>query len=506
MTFDSSDGRLSHATLHLVVEEVASAIVLVDADSIILHVNRATETLFGYSRDGLVGQSVDVLVPDASRAVHPGHRADFFRNPRSRAMGAGRDLFARRRDGTEFPIQIELVPIQAAADRLLVLAMIVDMTERKRFEAALEKERAFLRQVIDVDPNFIFAKDRQGRFTLVNQAVADAYGTTVNDMIGKTDADYNANREQLEFFRRIDLEVIETRSERFIPEEQITDATGRVRYLQTVKRPLMDQQGVTDQVLGSSTDITHRRQAELELRQQREELAHVARVSTIGELASTLAHELNQPLTAVLSNAQVAKRYLNSDADRLDVVREIVSDIIEQTQRAAEIVSQVRSLVKRERRELGPLDLAATIKEVVLLAHGDAVRNGVKVSLDIDAGLPRVRGEKVQLQQVMLNLLLNAFDSLGRCAPRDRRVSVHATHDPLVATVSVIDRGTGLTSDSLTRIFEPFYTTKHNGLGLGLSISRSIIEMHGGRLWAEHNPAGGAVFHFTVPVVERAVS
>src|SRR6266481_5089428 len=184
----------------------------------------------------------------------------------------------------------------------------IDISEHKRAEQTLEKERAFLRQVIDIDPNFIFAKDREGRFTLVNQAVADAYGTTVEDLIGKTDADFNGNREELEFFHRMDLEVIDSLQERFIPEEHLTDAQGRVRWLQTVKRPILEKDGSANQILGASTDITERKQAESELQHNREELAHVTRISTMGELAASLAHELNQPLTAIMSNAQAAQR------------------------------------------------------------------------------------------------------------------------------------------------------------------------------------------------------
>src|SRR4029077_8578294 len=256
-----------------------------------------TERLFGYSRDELIGQPVDMLVPERFRGSHPAYRTEFFVAPQAGPMGAGRDLFARRKDGSEVLVEIGLNPIHTQ-EGLLVLTAIVDITERKRAEEALEKERAFLRQVIDIDPNFIFAKDREGRFTLVNQAVADAYGTTVNELIGKTDADFNSNHEEVNFFRRTDLAVMDTLDECFIPEESITDAAGKVRWLQTVKRPIAGKDGVADQVLGASTDITQRKRAESELQRNRQELAHVGRLSAMGELAASLAHELNQPLTA----------------------------------------------------------------------------------------------------------------------------------------------------------------------------------------------------------------
>ena len=377
----------------------------------------------------------------------------------------------------------------------------IDMTERRRGEEMLEKERGFLRQVIDIDPNFIFAKDGEGRFTLVNQAVADAYGTTVDELIGKTDADFNPNREEVEFFRRIDQEVIDTLQERFIPEESITDAQGKVRWLQTMKRPIIDKDGAATQVLGASTDITRRKEAESELQRNRQELAHAARLSTMGELAASLAHELNQPLTAILSNAQAAQRFLSATPTDLAEVQEILKDIVQDNNRAGEIIRRMRALVKKEKLEFALLDLASVIGDVMALIHSDAVRHNVGVALELNPGLPLVRGDKVQLQQVILNLLLNAFEAVKDCPADERRVGVRTEVDGGgMVIVAIRDCGMGLSPENGDKIFQPFYTTKGDGLGMGLSISRSIIEGHGGRLWAENNSDRGATFYFTVGV------
>jgi PAS domain S-box-containing protein len=376
----------------------------------------------------------------------------------------------------------------------------VDVTELTRAAEALEKERAFLRQVIDIDPNFIFAKDREGRFTLANQAVADAYGTTVDKLIGKTDADFNPNREEVELFHRMDLEVIDALQERFIPEEHVTDARGNVRWVQTVKRPIIESDGSARQVLGSSTDITRRRETELQLKEQRAELAHVARISTMGELAASLAHELNQPLTAILSNAQAALRFLNRRPVDLEEVREILQDIVKDNSRAGEVIRRMRALVRKEQLEFAPLDIASLIREIVVLVHSDAILQNVKIALQLDDDLPPVRGDKVQLQQVVLNLFLNAFDAMQGCPASEREVGLRAERENAsMILVAVSDRGTGLSGDKLDKIFQPFFTTKGEGLGMGLSICRSIIEAHGGRLWAENNPDRGASFYFTVP-------
>jgi PAS domain S-box-containing protein len=381
---------------------------------------------------------------------------------------------------------------------------LLNITGHKRTEEALETERKFLRQVIDIDPNFIFAKDRNGRFTLANQAVADAYGTTVERLIGKTDADFNSNRVQLEFFHRMDLQVLDTLQELFIPEEQITDAQGRVRWLQTVKRPILGTDGLANHVLGASTDITRRKETEIELQEQRAELAHVARVSVMGELAASLAHELNQPLTAILSNAQAALRFLSSKRPDLEEVREILQDIVKDNSRAGEVIRRMRALVKKEELEVSNLDLPSLVRDVVMLVHSDAILQSVRISLDLHDDLPAVRGDRVQLQQVLLNILLNAFDAMKECPASTREVKLQAQSDGAgLIQVAVSDCGPGLSADKLDKIFQPFYTTKGDGLGMGLSICRSIIQAHGGRLWAENNASCGVTFYFTLPVADE---
>lgn len=237
-----------------------------------------------------------------------------------------------------------------------------------------------------------------------------------------------------------------------------------------------------------------------ELHRNRQELAHLTRVSTMGQLASSLAHELNQPLTAILSNVQAAQRFMAADPIDLGEVREILNDIVQDDYRASEVIRRIRAVVKKGDLEVAPLHLAGVIRDVVLLVHSDAIVRGTRVTLDIDGDLPTVRGDKVQLQQVILNLLLNAFDAMNNVPPLDRVVSVTLRpEDNGMVCIAVRDRGHGLTSDKLDKIFKPFFTSKPQGLGLGLSISRSIIDMHRGRLWAENNIDRGATFYVTLP-------
>jgi two-component system sensor kinase FixL len=238
-----------------------------------------------------------------------------------------------------------------------------------------------------------------------------------------------------------------------------------------------------------------------ELLRNQQDLAHLTRVSTMGELAGSLAHELNQPLTAILSNVQAAQRFMATDPVDVAEVRDILNDIVQDDYRASEVLRRIRATVKKVDRESVPLDLATVIRDAVLLLHTDAIVRETRVALEICDDVPAVYADKVQLQQVALNLLLNAFDAMSQVLPKERVVWVELTRQgDDMARIAVRDCGHGLTIGKLDTIFKPFYTSKPHGLGLGLSISRSIVELHGGRIWAENNLERGATFYVTLPI------
>jgi signal transduction histidine kinase len=250
----------------------------------------------------------------------------------------------------------------------------------------------------------------------------------------------------------------------------------------------------------SHTDITDRKRAEMEAQRSRQELAHCTRVSTVGALTASLAHELNQPLAGVLANAQAARRYLNATPPVLDEFRDILADIVEDVKRAAEVIQRLRGLLRKDEGEDVLLDLNDITRDVVKLVSSDAVIRNVTVTLDVDPEPTIVYGDRVQLQQVILNLLLNAMEAMAECVGDDRLVTVSTTNiRTQTVQVSVQDTGPGLRAGTQELIFEPFYTTKPAGMGMGLAITRSIIEAHGGVIWASNTPICGATFSFTLP-------
>jgi signal transduction histidine kinase len=244
-----------------------------------------------------------------------------------------------------------------------------------------------------------------------------------------------------------------------------------------------------------------RKQGELEAQRLRQELTHIGRVSALGELTASLAHELNQPLTAILSNAQAAQRLLAADAVNLEEVREILRDIVTDDKRASEMIHRLRGLIKKGDLEFVPLDLNEVVGEVAWLVRSDAILRNVSLSLEFAADLPKVRGDRVQLQQVVLNLVLNGLDAMRESPTADRTLVIRTARDGAAAvTVAVQDSGIGIDEKAVDRMFHPLFTTKAEGLGMGLAIARTIVDAHGGRLGAANNVHGGATFHFTLPV------
>jgi C4-dicarboxylate-specific signal transduction histidine kinase len=263
--------------------------------------------------------------------------------------------------------------------------------------------------------------------------------------------------------------------------------------------PLLDEQGAVKGAIGVFVDITERKQAQQALRETRAELAHATRLLLMGELLATIAHEVNQPLTGVVTNGNFALSELAKEAPKLDQVQEAVAWMVEDGKRASAVISRVRSLLKKDAPCRTDLDINDAIHEVVVLVRDETSRNRVQVRLRLMDGLPRVVGDRVQLQQVLINLIMNAIEAMKTINARLRQLIVASEAHSDGVVIRVQDSGVGLDPNRANRIFEPYFTTKPHGIGLGLAISRSIIESCGGRLWTESS-ADGATFQFTLPV------
>ncbi|PYI70025.1 MAG: hypothetical protein DMF08_12540, partial [Verrucomicrobia bacterium] len=272
---------------------------------------------------------------------------------------------------------------------------------------------------------------------------------------------------------------------------------GRVRWVMRLGRVEFDADGKPLRERGILMDISERKQAELEAARQRHDLAHLARVTTLGELSSSLAHELTHPITAILSNAQAAQRFLDGDHVDLKEVSEILNDIVTEDQRAGDVIHRLRSLLKKgEPQKHCNVNLNDVVLDVLKLARNDLINQDVTAGTDLAQNLPSIIGDRVQLQQVLLNLVLNACEAMADCASSERQLLIGSKLEKSAVQVSVTDRGGGIPEKKIEQVFERFFTTKKEGMGLGLSICRSIIDAHEGKIWATNNADRGATFYF----------
>jgi PAS domain S-box-containing protein len=281
---------------------------------------------------------------------------------------------------------------------------------------------------------------------------------------------------------------------------------GSIAYIETSGKPVFDPDGRFLGYRGVSTDVTSSvgtEEVEKALQQAQAELARVVRATTLGELAASIAHEINQPLAAIGADANACLHWLAADRPDLDSVREALAAIVKDSHRAGEVITRIRTLLARSPVAHEPCDLTEVIREMVTLVAPEIGRHGIALEASLAPGLPQVMGDPIQLQQVLLNLLLNAAEAMREVAQERRRLVVRSTfeqrEDGPWAVVAVEDAGVGFGEAETARLFEAFYTTKPGGLGMGLSISRSIIDSHRGRLWATANPAHGATFHLALP-------
>jgi PAS domain S-box-containing protein len=278
---------------------------------------------------------------------------------------------------------------------------------------------------------------------------------------------------------------------------RIVHPGGEIRDIHVIGHPVFSPSGDVVEFVGTMMDVTERRRAE----EERQALAHANRVVTMGQLTASIAHEVNQPIAAARNNAAAALRFLSRDPPDLEEVREALVCILNDADRAGDVIGGIRKLIRKTPAPRDDcLDINEAIREVIVLTRGEALKNGSSVQMQLAEGLPRIQGDRVQLQQVVLNLILNAVEAMSSVDDARRELSISTGRRGADETlVKVRDSGPGIDPEHLERVFDSFYTTKPSGMGLGLAICRSIVDAHGGRLWADANEPRGAVFQFTVP-------
>ena len=285
----------------------------------------------------------------------------------------------------------------------------------------------------------------------------------------------------------------------FEMEYRIILADGSIKHLQSLGHPVIGKSADLIEFVGTVMDVTERKRAEEALHEAQANLARVTRVMTMGELTASIAHEINQPLAAVMTNANACLRWLAGPMPNLDEAREAVTRINRDGKRASDVIDRIRALVKKSTTEKARVDLNEAIQEVVGLVQSEIQKNGVTLRMELATDLPQILGNRVQLQQVILNLVMNGIEAMSEITDRSRDLLIRSgKYESDKLLVAVQDSGVGIDWQNLEKLFDAFYTTKSQGMGMGLAISRSIVENHGGRLWAVPNEGPGAIFQFTL--------
>jgi PAS domain S-box-containing protein len=459
----------------------------------------------------LEGGRVDVVLSDFSMPSFNGLAALTLARERwpdvpflfiSGTIGEERAIEALKLGATDYVLKQNLSRLGPAVQR--ALEERAEREGRRRAERAVQEQRAFLRQVIDISPTFMFAKDRQGRFTLVNQKLADAYGMTVEEVLGKTDGDLNPDPQEVAAFRRDDQEVMASGVEKIVPEEPMTDASGRRRWLYTVKRPLFGPGGQPEQLLGVALDITDRKQAEDQLRQAQ-------KMEAIGQLAGGVAHDFNNILGVIVGYADMLLNDLgpgHPGARRLEQIHKAAD-------RATALTRQLLAFSRKQILQPRVLDLNAVVAEVEAMLVR-LIGASIQIVTAPARGLGRVKADPGQLEQVIVNLAVNARDAMpqgGKLTIETADVSLDETFarahqgaqtGPHVM-LAVSDTGCGMDALTVSHIFEPFFTTKEKGKGTGLGLSTvyGIVKQSGGYVAVYSEPGRGTTFKVYLPRVEE---
>jgi PAS domain S-box-containing protein len=471
-----------------------------DFDGQILEANDAFLGIVGYDREDLAAGRINWkdLTPrnwrDRDAQWIDEHKRTGVRQPIEKEF--------YRKDGTRVPILLGAATFEEAGN--LSVTFVLDLTERKRTEVALQESQAKFRDYAETASDWFWEIDPEYKFTLLTE---NAFGSGAADRIGTACWDHALDLESEPEKWRLIRTALDSRQPFRDFVYRALGGNGLPMHVRSSGKPVVDADGRFRGYRGTGSDVTASIRALEEherLRQLESDLAHMNRLSMMGELAASLAHEIAQPVGSARNNARAALNFLEKHPPDLREVKEALSCVVGDAGRAGSIIDWIRDHIKKAPLRMHHFDLTEMINEVILLARSAIAKNGVSVQTRLTEGLAPIDGDRVQLQQVILNLILNAAEAMGAVDDGLRELVISAEQSQTNGiVVAVRDSGPGIDPDNIERVFEAFYTTKSSGVGMGLSICRSIIEAHGGRLWAEVNELRGAAFRFTLHRTER---
>lgn len=494
--------------LQALLDAAVDAVILIDSHGRVEVFNHAAEHLFGYRAAEVTGQNVKMLMTDGDRDTHDAYLQRYERTGEARIIGIGREVRGRRKDGSEFSALLSVGRIAKAMPPRYV-GFLQDLTLRDQALAAVVRERDRASRYLEAVQAILLALSTDGRITLINRKGCEVLGRQESDLIGLNWFDFGvpADERAVSIARFRQCLASGSGGGPWYSESQLRASDGSRRLIAWRYVAVADPDGGVTGILCSGDDVTDARRAESEARESRERMMHVSRLATMGEMAAGISHELNQPLAAITTYAQAARRLLAASGNADEDVSGALDEIAAQALRAGEIIRRLRSLVRNPESQRASTQINSLIQELGTLTRADARLHDVRVRLELMPGLPALELDPIQIQQVLLNLVRNAVQSLQHSDSGEREVviSTGLAVDGDVE-ITVRDTGSGVASDMLERLFLPFATTKSDGTGLGLAISRSIIEAHQGKLSYQGNVPRGACFSIRLPSLKESAS
>jgi two-component system sensor kinase FixL len=487
------------------MEAAVDAIVVIDHHGRIQGLNDATCRMFGYRNDELLGENVRLLMPEPDRGEHDGYIARYLQTGKPRIIGIGREVKARRNDGTIFPVRLSVGRVPDASPARFV-GLMRDISAEREATAALELERDRARAFLELHDSILLELDPARRVREINARGSELLGAPASEIIGQDWARFMCGDSERERARLMLASAASSGSSRE-REFDCQDMTGDSRRIYWRCIALRGADGAPAGWLCSGADVTERAQREQLAHLAQDRLTRVARLATMCEMAAGVAHEVNQPLAAITAYARACERYLEKPAPELDEVREAVREINSEGLRAGEIIRRLRQMVKVDAPdERQPVDINAVVEELRSLLQSDARMHEAQIGFRLAEDVPPVLANPSHLQQVVLNLVRNALEAQLAQPAETRRVELASSvTDAGDVEIRVTDNGPGIDQSIRDRLFDPFSTTKPMGTGLGLAISRTIVQSHGGSIGTRAEAPHGATFTVRLPAAVEVV-
>ena len=467
----------------LVVESSPNGILMVDGTGTILLVNQQIEQLFGYERVELIGQPVEMLVPEHVRSNHAGDRDEFFAHSERRAMGKGRDLSAVRKDGTEFPVEIGLNPIRMP-EGIRVLASVVDIGERKRADRMLQKERDFIDAVLETAGALVVVLDREGRIQRFNRACEQTTGYSSEEVIGRCVWDLFLIPEEV-----AGEKAVFERLRGGEPRNNQNDwkrKDGGLRRISWSNTVLTGPNGKADYIVAAGLDVTDLKHTQAQLRKTEQ-------IAELGTLASGMAHEIGTPMNVILGRAEYLLQRTTDEG-----MKKGLATIVTQVERITKVMNQLLAFARRKAPERRATDLAEIVDESLEMFEERIAQSRITVTKTVEPSLPPVWADRDQLIQVLVNLVTNSIHAM----PEGGRLGLSLAREGSQLCLCLSDTGHGMPEEVRSKVFEPFFTTKDfgKGTGLGLTVVKGLIDEHGGTIAIESIVGKGTTFCIRLPL------